>query len=301
MRTVIALGGNAIASGSEVTVAQQKATIGEMADPVGTLTEDGHELLFTHGNGPQVGQLLLQQSGADAPERPLDVLVAETQAQIGYLLADQLDSTVDGRVSTVVTRVRVDPDDPAFEDPSKPIGPYYTEEEAAEKSFETGPVRKPTGERAYRRVVPSPEPTAVLESDEIQALVAAGTTVVCGGGGGIPVVGDDGEESVDAVVDKDHTSRLVASAVGADCLVMATDIEYAYRNFGTDDEQPIRETDAASLRAALEEGEFAAGSMRPKIESCLRFLEAGGSRAVITTPDAIVEAVNGAAGTQIRP
>ncbi|MGQ3330387.1 amino acid kinase family protein [Halorubrum sp. FL23] len=301
MRTVIALGGNAIASDGDVTVAQQRARIGALADAVGELAERGDELLFTHGNGPQVGQLLLQQSRADAPERPLDVLVAETQAQIGYLVADQLESAVDGRVTTVVTRVRVDPADPAFEDPTKPIGPYYTESEAAEQSFETGPVTKPTGESAYRRLVPSPEPTAVLEIDEIRGLVADGVTVVCGGGGGVPVVGEGACEGVEAVVDKDHTTRLVASAVDADCLVMATHVEYAYRNFGTDDEEPIRETDAASLRRALEAGEFAAGSMRPKVAACLRFLDAGGDRAVITTPDSIAAAVDGDAGTQIRP
>jgi len=301
MRTVIALGGNAIASDDDVTIPRQKARIGELADAVGRLTERGHELLFTHGNGPQIGQLLLQQSAADAPERPLDVLVAETQAQIGYLIADQLESGVDGRVTTVVTRVCVDPSDQAFEDPTKPIGPYYTEAEAAEKPFETGPVRRPTGERAYRRLVPSPAPTAVLEIGEIRKLVAGGVTVVCGGGGGIPVVGERECEGVEAVVDKDHTSQLVASAVGADCLVMVTRVEYAYQNFGTDDERPIRETDAATLRTALEEGEFAAGSMRPKIESCLQFLDAGGDRAVITAPDALVAAVEGGSGTQIHP
>lgn len=312
MRTIVALGGNAIASGSGVTTAQQRAAIGELADPVERLSERGHELLFTHGNGPQVGQLLLQQSAADAPERPLDVLVAETQAQIGYLLVDQLESAVGGRVASVVTRVRVDPDDPDFDDPSKPVGPYYTESEAAERPFETGPVTRPNGERAHRRLVPSPAPTAVLEADEIRALVADGTTVVCGGGGGVPVVEADGEskatgvegtshEGVEAVVDKDATTRLVASAVDADCLVMATDVEYAYRNFGTDEQEPIRETDAASLRSALEADEFAAGSMRPKVEACLAFLESGGDRAAITTPAAVDAAVEGETGTQIHP
>jgi carbamate kinase len=300
MRTVIALGGNAIASGSDVTVRRQKTKVAELTAPVGALAERGHDLLFTHGNGPQVGQLLLQQSAADAPERPLDVLVAETQAQIGYLLADRLGSAVDGAVTTVVTRVRVDPDDPDLQDPSKPVGPYYTEAEAAEKPFETGAVTTSEGERAYRRLVPSPEPTGVVEADEIRRLVEQGATVVCGGGGGVPVVGD-GDSGVEAVVDKDHTSRLVATAVDADCLVMATDVEYAYRDFGTDDQRPIRETDTESLRAALESGEFAAGSMRPKVEACLAFLDAGGARAVITTPDAIDAAVEGDTGTRIHP
>lgn len=301
MRTVIALGGNAIARGGAVSVERQKATIGETADPVSTLTERGHDLLLTHGNGPQVGQLLVQQAAADVPERPLDVLVAETQAQVGYLIAAQLEPAVDGRVATVLTRVRVDRDDPEFRTPSKPVGPYYTEGEAAEKPFETGPVRRPNGERAYRRIVPSPKPTAVLEADEIRTLVADGTTVVCGGGGGVPLVDDGGSEGVEAVVDKDYTTRLVASAVSADRLVMATDVEYAYRDFGTDDPEPIRGTDAASLRTALEAGEFADGSMAPKVEACLAFLDAGGERAVITTPDAIVAAVDGDAGTQIHP
>jgi len=325
MRTAIALGGNAIASESPVTVARQKARIGETVDAVEALTERGHELVFTHGNGPQVGQSLVQQATADAPERPLHVLVAETQAQIGYLIADQLEGAVDGGVATVVTRVRVDPTDPDFDDPSKPVGPYYTAAEAAEKPFETGEVTTPDGDRAYRRLVPSPEPTAVLETDAIRALVDGGSTVVCGGGGGVPVVDDGGDavvrdrggdgvvghgdgdgvvrdgDGVDAVVDKDRTTRLVASAVDAECLVMATDVEYAYRDFGTDDQRPIRETDAASLRVALEKGEFAAGSMRPKIEACLAFLDDGGERAVITTPDEIDAAVAGDAGTQIRP
>ena len=301
MRTVIALGGNAIASGNEVTVDRQKASIESVAGPVSTLAKRGHDLLFTHGNGPQIGQLLLRQSAADAPSRPLDVLVAETQAQIGYLLADRLEPALDGRVSTVVSRVRVDPADPEFEDPSKPVGPYYTEAEAAEKDFETGPVWQASGERAYRRLVPSPEPTTALETDAIRALVADGVTVVCGGGGGIPVVRDSADRGVEAVVEKDYTSHLVASAVDADRLVMATDVSHAYRDFGTDDERPIRETEAASMRTAVEEEEFATGSMRPKVEACLRFLEEGGEQAVITTPDAIVAAVDGDAGTRIYP
>jgi carbamate kinase len=301
MRTVIALGGNAIASGDEVTTSQQRSRVTEISDSVETLVDHGHELVFTHGNGPQVGQLLLEQAGADVPERPLDVLVADTQGRTGYLIADGLESVVDGRVVSMVTRTRVAQDDPAFQDPSKPVGPYYTETEAAQRPFETGPVRRPDGKRAYRRMVPSPEPVEVLESDEIRALLECGATVVCGGGGGVPVVGNSGYEGVEAVVDKDYTSQLVASAVEAECLVMATDVEYAYRDFGTDDERPIRETDAASLRGALADGEFADGSMRPKVESCLRFLEGGGEQAVITTPDAIAAAVVDNGGTQIHP
>jgi carbamate kinase len=301
MRTVVALGGNAIAGDGETAVASQRERIRETAESVARLTDRGHEVVLTHGNGPQVGALLLQQEEASAPERPLDVLVAETQAQIGSLLVGELHDRIDGRAVTVVTRVRVDPDDPAFDDPAKPVGPYYDEAEAAEKEFETGPVTTPAGDRAYRRLVPSPRPRAVLEAAQIRALVDRGATVVCGGGGGVPVAGDGETRGVAAVVDKDRTTSLVAAAVDADCVAMATDVEYAYRDFGTPDQRPIEETDAASMRAALDADEFADGSMRPKVEACLDFLDRGGRRAVITTPADVPAALDGDTGTRIHP
>jgi len=300
MRTVIALGGNAIASGEHPTVADQRARIRETVEPIHELTERGHDVVLTHGNGPQVGTLLLQQEQVEAPERPLNVLVAETQAQIGYLLAGELDDRIENRVVTVLTRVRVDPDDSDFENPSKPIGPYYSETEAATKSFETGPVKRPDGARAYRRLVPSPRPQEVLESDEIQGLIEQGATVVCGGGGGVPVVDSDGTDGVAAVVDKDYTTSLLAHEVDADCLVMATDVEYVYRNFGTADQELIEEIEAEVLGRALDRGEFPEGSMQPKVEACLDFLDAGGERAVVTSLEEIDAAVDGDAGTQIR-
>jgi len=302
MRTVIALGGNAIASGAHPTVADQRARIRETVGPIRELTQRGYDVVLTHGNGPQVGTLLLQQEQMDAPERPLDVLVAETQAQIGYLLAGELDDRLDTRVVTLLTRVHVDPDDPDFENPSKPVGPHYSETEAAAKPFETGPVRRPDGERAYRRLVPSPRPQEVLEADEIQALVERGATVVCGGGGGVPVVDTGGgTEGVEAVVDKDHTTSLLAREVDAETLVMATDVEYVYRDFGTAEQEPIEAVDAAAMGQALDRGEFSAGSMQPKVEACLDFLDAGGERAVVTSLDRIGAAVDGDAGTQIYP
>lgn len=301
MRTVLALGGNAIAPGDGTSVDRQRERIREVAHRVGELDDRGHELLLTHGNGPQVGTQLLEQSRAEIRERPLDVLVAETQAQVGYLLAAELDGFVDDRVVTVVTRAGVDPEDPAFEDPSKPVGPYYSEEEAAEKPFETGPVTTSDGDRAYRRLVPSPEPQSLLEDDEIRRLAAGGSTVVCAGGGGVPVVTGDGIRGVEAVVDKDHTTSLVARAVDADCLAMVTDVDYAYVGFGTDSQRPIREADRETMRTYLRDGEFAEGSMKPKVEACLSYLDDGGARAVVTSPEDLVAAIEGESGTQVVP
>lgn len=298
MRTVVALGGNAIASGRS-SIAEQRERVRETADPLSRLTDRGHEVVLTHGNGPQVGTLLDEQERTATPDRPLDTLVAETQAQIGYLLADALDEAVSGRVTTVLTRVEVDPEDPAFSAPQKPVGLYLDSETAAARDFETAAVQTPEDEQAHRRVVPSPDPVAVLKREQIARLVADGATVVCGGGGGVPVVVDDGIEGVPAVVDKDHTSALLADTLDADCLVMATDVPFAYRDFGTDERTPIREADAATLRAALSSGTFGEGSMRPKIEACLDFLDAGGDRAVVTTPGDIAAAVDGETGTQI--
>jgi carbamate kinase len=316
MRVVIALGGNAIVDEGEVTVSRQREYVQTAVDQIAILIDRGHEVVLTHGNGPQVGRSLERQEETPLPERPLPVLVAETQAQIGYLVADELDDCADEHATTVITRVRVGPDDPAFTNPSKPVGPYYDESEATAKPFETASVTTPDGETAYQRVVPSPRPIEVLESEEIRTTVDAGSTVICGGGGGVPVVGDEqtppevgdglpagaGEASsgVPAVVDKDHTTRLVAAETDADIVVMATDVEYAYRDFGMADQRPIHGADASTMRSALAEGEFATGSMRPKVEACLNFVENGGDRAAITTPERVVSAVEGKTGTQIR-
>jgi carbamate kinase len=311
MRTVVALGGNALCDGAEPTVAEQRDRISATVERLETVRERGHDLVLTHGNGPQVGQLLRQQDADDGPARPLDVLGAETQGQLGYLLQQALDEQFPGRAATVLTRVRVDPDDPAFERPTKPVGPEYTDAEAAERSFETTEVTTAAGETAYRRVVPSPEPEAVLESEHVESLVEGGATVVCGGGGGVPVVADDGESNdsgdqagelsgVEAVVDKDHTSQLVASEVDADLLVLATDVACAYIDLGTPDQDPIEDVDSETMRAHLERGEFAEGSMQPKVEAALAFLDSGGERAVICAIEDVAAGVAGEAGTQIQ-
>ncbi|MFB6091467.1 MAG: carbamate kinase [Haloquadratum sp.] len=303
---VVALGGNTLLGerGPWTFDAQQDA-IEETAARVAAAIDAGYEVVLTHGNGPQVGNLLVQQERAsETPQLPLDVLVAETQAQIGYLLQQAIDNERGDATDclTLVTQVVVDGDDPAFAEPTKPVGPFYTESEARERPFETREVSD--GERPYRRVVPSPEPIEIVESDEIARLVSAGNVVICGGGGGVPVVRDGGLCGVEAVVDKDHTSRVLAEALGAQTLVLLTDVEYAYVNYGEPDQRPLEAVGPAELRSHLDAGEFGVGSMRPKVEACLRFVEGesgnGRPRAVITSPAHLTDALAGTAGTRVR-
>jgi carbamate kinase len=299
---VVALGGNTLL-GSEGpwTFDEQREAVARTARQVADAIDAGYDVVLTHGNGPQVGTLLLQQEHVEEPARlPLDVLVAETQAQIGYLLQQALDNELPDSTDyiTVVTQVVVDPADPAFENPTKPVGPFYTEAQAAERPFETRRVR--SGDRPYRRVVPSPEPVEVVEADEITDLVERATLVVAAGGGGVPVVRDDTLRGVEAVVDKDKTSQVLAAELGAETLVVLTDVEFAYVDHETPDERPLRRVSTEEVRKHLEAGEFGEGSMRPKMEACCRFVERGGERAVVTAPDRLLEALAGETGTQIR-
>ncbi|MFC7166147.1 carbamate kinase [Halospeciosus flavus] len=303
MRTVVALGGNALLPPDGETADDQWRRVRETADRLAALRERGRSLVCTHGNGPQVGNRLLEQEHTDTPDFSLDVLGAETQAQIGYQLQQALDDATDvtANAVTVVTQTRVDPDDPRMDEPSKPVGPRYTAEEAATKPFATTEVETESGETAYRRVVPSPKPIEILEADHIAALVHEDTTVVCGGGGGVPVVEENGElRGVEAVVDKDYTSRLVAERTDADDLLFLTDVDYAYRNFGEPDEEPIEEATPDELRDLLDAGEFGEGSMRPKIETCIEFVEGTGAHAIITTPENVERALDGETGTHVH-
>jgi carbamate kinase len=299
---VVALGGNTLLSGDETgTFDEQLEVIAETASRIAETIAAGYDVVLTHGNGPQVGNLLLQQERvAETPQLPLDVVVAETQAQIGYLLQQALDNELDTSrdFMTIVTQVVVDEDDPAFEHPTKPIGPWYSEAEAAKKSFETREVA--TGDHPYRRVVPSPEPMEVVESEEIARLIDREKLVIAAGGGGVPVVRDGELRGVEAVVDKDKTSQVLANRLGAETFVILTDVEHAYVDWNQPDERPLRDVSPDELRAHLDDGNFGEGSMRPKIEACLRFLDAGGKRAVITSPDQLNAAVEGSAGTQIQ-
>lgn len=298
---VVALGGNTLLGEHGLgTIDEQLDAIARTARQISDAIRGGYDVVLTHGNGPQVGHLLLQQERvSETPELPLDVLVAETQAQIGYLLHQALDNELTDSPDfiTVVTQVVVDADDPAFQNPTKPVGPFYTGAEAAEKSFETR--RVATGDRPYRRLVPSPEPAEIVEKEELTRLVERGNLVIAAGGGGIPVVRDYGLRGVEAVVDKDKTSQLLASELGADTLVILTDVDFAYTNYDTPDQRPLRRISTEELRAHLDAGEFGEGSMQPKMEACLRFIQRGGERAVVTSPERLMDALAGEAGTRV--
>ena len=297
---VVALGGNTLlGQQGPWTADEQREVVDRTAERLASTFDAETDLVLTHGNGPQVGNLLVQQEAAEeTPQLSLDVLVAETQAQIGYLLQQALDNErPQAAVMTLVTQVIVDPDDPAFDRATKPVGPFYTEAEAATKPFETRAVS--SGERPYRRVVPSPDPVEVVETDEIEELLARGNTVICAGGGGVPVVRDDGLRGIEAVVDKDRTSQALATALGANTLAILTDVDHAYVNYGEPDQRPLEQVAATELRAHLDAGEFGEGSMAPKVEACLRFVDAGGERAIITTPDRLAAALGGDGGMRV--
>lgn len=304
-RILVALGGNAMTGpgGDASVVAQQAAVTTAMAE-VAALVVAGHEVVLTHGNGPQVGNLLVKNELAAAvvPPVPLDWCVAQTQATIGFTVQNALDTALaergcDRRTATVVTRTVVDADDPAFTAPTKPIGRYLPRAEA-EPLMALGQTWQDRGERGWRRVVASPEPLRVLDVDSVQVLVRAGYVVVAAGGGGIPVVPEGtGWRGVEAVVDKDLTAAILAREVGADTLVIATDVDHVMTGFGTPEQAPIKATTPAGLRALA--AEFGSGSMGPKVEAAARFVAAGGRRAVITSLTNIAAAVDGTVGTVV--
>ncbi|MDL0135354.1 carbamate kinase (plasmid) [Halobacterium sp. MBLA0001] len=301
--TVVALGGNALLRGGEGSIQDQRDTIEQTVPHFVDLYERGHELVFTHGNGPQVGQLLLQNEEAEsAAEKPLDVLGAESQAQIGYLLQQQLREELGETPATVITQTIVDEDDPAFDDPTKRIGPFYDEDEASEKDF---PVKEGTdgdGNVGYRRVVPSPKPVDIVEAEHIKTLVETGKPAISSGGGGVPVVEDgDSLTGVAAVIDKDRAAQSLATDIGADEFLVLTDVDAVYRNFGTEDEEELSELTTEEAADMLAAGEFGEGSMAPKVEACIEFVESGGDRAIITKPETATEALDGAAGTTVVP
>jgi carbamate kinase len=302
-RVVIALGGNAMTGpdGSATPGAQRNA-IREAAGHIADVVATGVEVVLTHGNGPQVGNLLVKNELAAhvVPPVPLDWCVAQTQATIGFTLTDELDAALAGRrlpqrTAGLVTRTLVDPDDPGFREPSKPVGRFLPREEA-ERFVSLGQIWEDRGERGWRRVVASPEPKSVVDSPAIHALAAAGFVVVCAGGGGIPVT-DDGREGpslrgVEAVIDKDLTAAILARELEADTLVIATDVPNVMIDFGTPSGRPLGRVTVAELREHAAAGQFARGSMGPKVEAALRFVDAGGSRAVITSLEHIADAVS---------
>ncbi|SFP71744.1 carbamate kinase [Geodermatophilus dictyosporus] len=297
-RAVIALGGNAMTGpDGSATPAAQRAALAVAAEAVAAVVAAGVEVVLTHGNGPQVGNLLVKNEMAAAvvPPVPLDWCVAQTQATVGFTLADELDAALaarglDRRTAALVTRTLVDADDPHFAAPSKPVGRYLPAAEAA-RFTALGQHWQDRGPRGWRRVVASPEPRSVVDAPAIATLVAAGFVVVCAGGGGVPVVDGAPLHGVEAVVDKDLTAALLARELGADTLVVATDVPHVVVGWGTDAARPLGRVTPAELRAHAAAGEFDGGSMGPKVEAALRFVEGGGTRAVVTSLDTIADAV----------
>ena len=299
MRTVVALGGNALLRrGEPAEAAIQRAHVLEAASALAELAAR-EELVLTHGNGPQVGLLALEADAykAVAPY-PLDVLGAESQGMIGYMLAQALGTELPERdVVAVLTQVLVDPEDPGFAHPTKPIGPVYSEQEANALAADRGWTIARDGEH-FRRVVASPEPKGIVELEAIERLVAGGGVVICAGGGGIPVFRDgDGLHGVEAVIDKDLTAALLAKELAAERLIMLTDISSVVRDWGTDGATPISAATPHELRALS----FASGSMGPKVEAACRFVEQTGGEAVIGSLAELDLVSRGEAGTWIAP
>jgi carbamate kinase len=295
--TVVALGGNALLGpGERGTAAEQRANLATTFEAARSILTDG-SVVVTHGNGPQVGNELLRQelASAEAPPLPLYVAVAQTQAEIGALVAAELEPVAGRRVAVLLTRVVVAGDDPAFADPTKPVGPFYDADRARELEQERGwAVREDAG-RGWRRVVPSPKPLEVLELAAIKTLLESGVMVVAVGGGGIPVVARDGRhDGVDAVIDKDHASALLAAELGAERFVILTQVPAVYTGFGTREQKALVELVPGRDDELIDS--LPAGSMRPKVEAAFRFVTETGGEALITSSDGLAA---GEPGTRV--
>ena len=310
-RVVIAFGGNAlIRKGQEGTQWEQLENAVETARMLMPLVRDGHELLLVHGNGPQVGNILIQVEEAvnKVPPLPLDVCVAASEGSIGYMLELALINALrkEGlrrQVVTIVTEVVVDQDDPGFRRPTKPIGPFYTRFRADFLIHKQGWNMIEDAGRGWRKVVPSPRPIEIVQMPLLRQAMEAGHLVIAGGGGGIPVYHDrdGGLKGVEAVIDKDYTASLIATGVGADLLVILTGVERVSLNFGRPDETPVRRMTVSEARQRLEEGQFPEGSMGPKVRAGLEFVEHSGHEVLITSAPRLARAVAGRTGTRIIP
>ncbi|HEY9390378.1 MAG TPA: carbamate kinase [Mycobacteriales bacterium] len=308
VRVVVALGGNALSpSRSTGSVEEMRSSLLETGEVLAGLVERGVSLVLTHGNGPQVGRILLQQEAAapDVPPMPMDVCGAQSQGQIGYLLAQAVDNALGRRglpqrVVTLVTQVVVDGRDPAFRRPTKPVGPYYDGDGAQRLAAVSGHVFREITPGRWRRVVASPRPLGFVENPVLRLVVEAGHVLVAAGGGGVPVVCDGGlYRGVEAVVDKDRTAAQLARIVEAEQLVILTEVPRVQTGFGTERARECARLTVGEARHLLVEGEFPEGSMGPKVEACCDFVEAGGERAVIAALRDAADAVFGTAGTSV--
>ncbi|RCV64806.1 carbamate kinase [Methanophagales archaeon] len=305
---VAALGGNAIIKdGQQGTFAQQFTNTFECMGYIAHLIKAGHQVVLTHGNGPQVGFIMIQVEAAvgKVPTAPLHVDVAQSQGSMGYMIAQSLTNQlqehgIDTSVAAVMTQVLVNRDDPAMKHPTKPVGAFYTRERVVELERSGYAVVEDSG-RGWRRVVPSPRPIRIIEADIIKDLVQAGTIVVACGGGGIPVAEDNGAlKGVDAVIDKDLASCLLAAEIKADVIVFMTTVERVALNYNTPQQIELERLSLDEARQYLTEGQFPPGSMGPKIEAAVAFVECGGERAVVCRPEVVVEALDGRTGTVIE-
>jgi carbamate kinase len=306
-RAVIALGGNAlIKKGQKGTIYEQFANTRESCRSIVHMVKDGWDVVITHGNGPQVGALVLQNQAAKdiTPEMPLGICVAESEGLIGYMVQQCLSNAlkrehIDKSVIALITQVIVDPNDPSLSNPTKPIGPYYTEDETL-KMLKEGyhMTRLPRG---WRMVVPSPDPVRIVEGEIIRKMLDDGIIVIASGGGGMPVIEKEGWglDGLEAVVDKDLTAERLAEAVGAQALLILTDVEKVYLHYNTPKQQPLDMVTYSELKEHYLAGEFPPGNMGPKILAALRFLEFGGDRVVISNIEQGLEALQGKTGTLI--
>ncbi|MFU2205451.1 carbamate kinase [Streptococcus pluranimalium] len=308
-KIVVALGGNAILSSDPSAQAQQKA-LEDTAKHLVKLIKNGDELIITHGNGPQVGNLLLQNIAADSdknPAFPLDSLVAMTEGSIGFWLQNALqnallDEGIEKEVASVITQVIVDKNDPAFDNLSKPIGPFYTEEEARAEEERTGSTFKEDAGRGWRKVVASPKPVKIKEIDTVRTLLNKGSVVVAAGGGGIPVIQEDNGHltGVEAVIDKDFASQTLAESVDADLFIVLTGVDYVFVNFNKPNQTKLERVSVAELEDYIKEEQFAPGSMLPKVEAAMAFVNnKPSSKAVITSLENLGELIASESGTII--
>ncbi len=306
---LLALGGHAFMQrGEKGTIHEQERSAAQICKQLQTLVDRDYNIVVTHGNGPQVGNLLLlnETSDGSVPLMPLDVLVAETEGSLGYFLQQALLNELRRRqlrryVVTVVTQVLVDPEDPAFKAPTKPVGPFLMQAEAERRRDELKWTIIEDSGRGWRRVVPSPKPLKVVQRHMIREAAAEGHIVIACGGGGIPIIKkpDESYEGVEAVIDKDLSSSLLANQIGADIFVILTEVPQVYVNYGKPNQEALSAITSEGLMALYRDGQFPAGSMGPKVQAVCDFLERGGKRAIITNPETLEDALRGRGGTHV--
>lgn len=309
MKVVVALGGNAILRSKEKgTAGEQLTNVDRACKHLVEIVKLGHTITITHGNGPQVGDILLKDECAKEilPPMPLDICGAESQGMIGYMIQQSLrnelaQAGISLQVATVLTETVVDAKDPAFENPTKPIGPFYTATEATRLKQDRGWHLVNDSGRGFRRVVPSPAPVSIVEGQTIKTLIDSGVIVIAAGGGGIPVTSGSESEGIEAVIDKDLGAAMLANLIKADILLILTDVENVFLNYGLPTQMALKRVTVQECRRYIAEAQFAMGSMLPKVEAAIHFLESGGKASIVSSLESAKSALDGTAGTTIVP